>query len=239
MLDYNSSIPLHVQLKNVLRNEILKGSYNDQIPSERELMDRFSVSRSTVRRAVSALVQEGILVKKHGKGTFVSRRPIEEWLGNLRTYNEIITSMGMKPSIKLLKQGVTSSPKDAASMLGVSEFYVIERLRYADDIPVALEKQYYPKDLGFQLAQFDLNNAGIYDLLESSLGVNLWEAEQIISADRPTKEEAELLDIPAGSCVMITDRSLTNSEGKPIEYERSVYRPDMYSFRIKLTRRRG
>lgn len=238
-LDFNNSVPLHVQLKDVLKDEILKGSYNEKIPSERELMDRFSVSRSTVRRAVIDLVHEGVLEKKHGKGTFVSHRPVEEWLGNLSTFNEVVKSMGMNPSIRLLNQGIESSPVEVAEMLGYNKFYVIERLRYADNIPIALEKQYYPLEIGLKLAEFDLNNVAIYDLLETSLGLNLWQADQIITSTTPAKEEAKLLGVSTSTSVLLTERSITDPEGNPIEYERSIYKANMYAFRIKLTRKRG
>ena len=237
-LDYDSFIPLHGQLKEALKNDILNGGYTEKIPSERELMEIFSVSRSTVRQAVNELVKEGVLEKKHGRGTFVSHRTVEEWLGNLSTFNAVIEGMGMKPRIKLLYQGVESSPAEVARTLGLKEFYVIERLRYADDIPIALEKQYYPLEIGLKLAEFDLNNAAIYDLLEKSIGVNLWEAEQIITSTTPTHEESELLGVPALTGVLLTERYITDPEGNPVEYERSLYRADMYAFRIKLTRKR-
>lgn len=238
-LDFESPVPLHEQLKNILKKEILNGEYKEKIPSERELMEWFAVSRSTVRQAISALVREGVLEKKHGKGTFVSYRPVEEWLGNLSTFNEIIKKMGMKPSIKLLQQGKASAPKEVTHALGFSESYVIERLRYADNIPIALEKQYYPLEIGLELAKFNLNNAAIYDLLETSLGINLWEAEQVIASTKPSKEEASLLGIPESACVLLTERFITDPEGNPVEYERSIYRADMYAFRIRLSRKRG
>lgn len=238
-LDSKSSIPLHVQLKDLLRNEILQGDIKQKVPSERELMDRFSISRSTVRQAISELVREGVLEKIHGKGTFISHRPVEEWLGNLSTYNEIIEQMGMKPSTRLLHQGRDTFPREIAGTLGADEFYVIERLRYADDVPIAIEKQYYPMAIGLELAKFDLNTAVLYDLLELSLGIKLWEAEQIISSTNPTGEEAGLLEIPRDTCVMVFERITSDPEGNPVEYLRGVFRADMYAFRIKLARRIG
>lgn len=232
-------IPLHVQLKEILRNEILQGNFKQKVPSERELMDRFSVSRSTVRQAISDLVAEGVLEKVHGKGTFVYHRPVEEWLGNICTYNEIIEEMGMKPSTRLLYQGKESSPGEIAKTLGVDEFYVIERLRYADDKPIAIERQCYPVEIGIELAKHDLNDAVLYDLLELNLGVKLWEAEQIISSTLPTEEEAKHLEIPGSTCVMVAERIIYNPEGTAVEYLRGVFRADMYAFRIKLDRRRG
>lgn len=238
-LDSRSALPLHVQLKELLRNEILQGDIKQKVPSERDLMDRFSVSRSTVRQAISELVREGVIEKIHGKGTFISHRPVEEWLGNLSTYNQIIEEMGMKPSTRLIFQGKDSSPGEISNTLGVDEFYSIERLRYADDVPIAIEKQYYPVQIGLELAKHDLNTAVLYDLLELNLDIKLWEAEQIISSALPTEEEAKLLEIPQTTCVLVLERITSNPEGAAVEYLRGVFRADMYAFRIKLARRMG
>lgn len=236
-LDPKNPIPLHVQLKEILKNEILQGDFKEKIPSERELMDKYSVSRSTVRQAISSLVHEGFLEKRHGRGTFVSHRPVEEWLGYISTYNEVIENMGMKPSTRLLSQERGKEPGEIANILGVSEFYAIERLRFADDIPIAIEKQYYPLEIGLKLAEFDLNTAVLYDILEVSLGLKLWEAEQIISCALPTKEEAAYLEIPEKSCILTMERVIYDPEGNPLEFLKGVFRSDMYAFRIKLARK--
>ncbi|MFZ7101270.1 MAG: GntR family transcriptional regulator [Peptococcaceae bacterium] len=239
ILDIKSPIPLHEQLKVILKEEILNGFYTDKIPSERELMERFSVSRSTVRQAVLALVNEGVLEKIHGRGTFISFRPVEEWLGNLTSFNDIVKEMGMKPGIKLVKHGITNTPEDAATTLGLNEFYLIERMRYADDIPIAIEKQYYPIKIGETLAEHDLNDAALYDILEKSLGINLWKAQEIITCTMPSPDEAAALNLADPICVLTTERFISDSNDNPIEYEKNVFRADMYAFRINLTRRLG
>lgn len=238
-LDAGSPVPLHVQLKDLLRNEILNGEFKKKIPSERELMDRFEVSRSTVRQAVTDLVNEGVLKKVHGKGTFVTSRPVEEWLGNICTYNEVIEGLDMKPSTRLLSQGRGTKPGEIGETLGVDEFYVIERLRYADNLPIAVERQYYPLETGLKLAEFNLDEAVLYDLLENSLGKKLWEAEQIISSRPPTPEEAKYLGIAENSPVLVAERVIYDPEGSPVEFLRGIFRADMYAFRINLARRRG
>ena len=239
MLDPKNPLPLHEQLKTILKEEILSGRYEDKIPSERELMERFNISRSTVRQAVLALVNDGVLEKIHGRGTFISLRPVEEWLGNLTSYNDIVKEMGMKPSIKLIRQGITSSPSDAATTLGLSEFYFIERIRYADDIPVSYEKQYYPLEIGLKLSQYDLNDAAIYDILEKSLGINLSSAQKVITCSPASEEEIKLLNLPGPICLLNTERFIIDTNGNPIEYERNAFRSDMYAFRINLTRKIG
>lgn len=237
-LDYKSHIPFHVQIKEILEKEIIDGYYKDKIPGELELMDRFSVSRSTVRQAIKTLVDEGILARVHGKGTFVSFKPVEEWLGSFRTYDEIIHDMGMKPNIKLIAKNKTSLPKEVATTIGESEFYSIQRIRYANDIPIGIEHNYYPLEIGYKLGKFNLDNASTYNLLENELGLRLWEAKQIITARKPTEKECELLNIPATMWVLFIERINYDQDGNTIEYEQSIYRPDMYAFIISFDRKK-
>lgn len=101
-LNYTNSILLHVQLKEIIEEKIYSGQYQDKIPSERELMDEYYVSRSTVRQSVERLAREGILVRKPGKGTFIVIKPINDWLGSLSSTSETVERMGMLPGAKLI-----------------------------------------------------------------------------------------------------------------------------------------
>lgn len=235
-IDLNNRLPLHIRIKEILKQEIQNKEYTQQIPSERELVERFGVSRSTIRSAISALVQEGILQKKQGVGTFITYRPVRDWLGQLRSFTETINSLGMIPGSKLLYNGIEHASATISSILGVEKIYVIERLRFADNMPVAIEKHYYPIEIGEQLIKYDLDKAVIYNLLEMSLGIILWEAEQSMSCVRPTKKEIELLNIDDNTGVLISERVLYDSEKRPIEFLRTCYHPDLYSFNIKLFR---
>src|SRR5699024_12788520 len=102
-LNYTNSIPLHVQLQERIEESIFQEEYMEKIPSERELMDEYYVSRSTVRQAVSQLVQDGVLEKRPGIGTFIAIKPISDWLGCLSTYALIVEIMGMATLIILYK----------------------------------------------------------------------------------------------------------------------------------------
>lgn len=238
-IDKKSVIPLHVQLKNILKECICSNKFTDKIPSERELMDQFSVSRSTVRQAIDALVMEGVLEKVHGRGTFVTLRPLEEWLGNLSTFNEIIKEMGMKPSIKIIYKGFITPPQEVAQLFETNnKVYYLKRLRYANDIPISLEEQYYPLDIGQKLDKYNLQDTAIYDLLETSLGITLWEAEQVITCSIPNQDECTLLELDSPLSTLLTERILFDINNKPVEFEKSIFRSDMYSFRIRLTRQR-
>jgi GntR family transcriptional regulator len=239
VLDRTNSVPLHFQIRNSIRNDILKGTYTDKIPAEHDLMEQYSVSRATVRRAIRTLIDEGVLESRQGLGTFVATRPIEEWLGNLGTFFDIIGEMGMEPRIQVLKQGKTDAPQDAAKIFGCTELYETVRLRLANETPIVLETQYYPLEIGERLARFDLNNVSTYDVLETELGVSLWEAKQTIGAIIPATAEKKLLGMASEpGCALLSKRLVVDHDGNPIEYEKSIYRADLYAFRLNLTRKR-
>lgn len=233
-LDTKSPIPYHAQIKEIIRNEIEEGKYIDRIPSERELMDRFSVSRTTVREAISALVHDGVLEKIHGKGTFITSHPVNDWLGNLRSYTETIETMGMKPGVKLLNNGKQSG-REIAEILGVIDYYVIERLRFANSEPIAIERTYYPIEIGLKLAEYNLNEVTLYTQLES-IGITLYEAEQKITGTMPDFEDAKLLGISPSTCVLVAERLTHDPRGNIVEYCQSIYRSDKYAFCIKMFR---
>lgn len=237
-LNFESPEPLHIQLKNKLKEDIVNGGYKKKIPSERTLMERYSVSRTTVRMSVSMLVNEGILQKSHGKGTFIANSPVQDWLGSFKSFTETVEKTGMEPGSKLIYQGKSSSPAKVRNTLGIDQLYLIERLRFADDIPVAIEKHYYSVEIGKELEKYDLNTVVIYDLLETSLGVNLWKAKQSITSGNPLKRDAENLEIPDSSSVLLSERVIYDPQDNPIEFLNSVFRPDMYSFNIEMMRAR-
>jgi len=235
-LDPRNPLPLHIQLKNIIMHSINEGRYKGKIPSERELTEQHEISRTTVREAVSQLVQEGILEKRHGKGTFISIKPIHDWLGHLSSTSETVRKMGMKPGAKLLEHGIVDSPFPVQNITDEKEMYLIKRIRYANDIPLAIETHHYPVAIGLKLAKLDIETGTIYDLLENELQLQLSEADQIITSNRLNDEDAKILGINVSDNTLQAERFLTDSKGSLIEYYTANYRADMYSFHIKLSR---
>lgn len=233
-LDVNSPIPLHIQLKDFLRREIGEGAYTERIPSEKELMLMFSVSRTTVREAVSSLVREGILEKVHGRGTFIADTTINEWLGSIRSFTETVQNMGMKPGIRLLSHGLRDDP-EIATILGAKQYYGIERLRLADDLPIGIERNNYPVEIGQKLATYDLNMVTLYSVLEQNRIV-LHTAEQRITAMLASKADAQLLGVSDNTCVLIVERTTYDPSGRVVEYYFSTFRADRFAFCVKLYR---
>lgn len=238
-LDYDSSIPLHIQLKIIIEKRVTAGIFTDQIPSERQLMEEYNTSRSTVREAITLLVREGFLEKRHGKGTFVSLKPIHDWLGNLSSTTETILQMGMKPGAKLITHYQTTPSAYIQERTGFKEAYFIKRVRYADDIPIGVEHHYYPITLGKKLIAYDLENATLYDLIENELGIQFAEADQTISSGQLLREDKEYVRMPPESHALIAERIIKDQAGQVIELEEAFYRSDMYTFKINLSRKFG
>lgn len=239
LFDTSNPVPFHLQIRDVLVDEIKEGQYKEKIPSERDLMDRFSVSRTTIREAISHLVQEGILEKIHGKGTFIMQKPpVHEWLDSLNSLTDTIKKMGMEPGSKLLHKGIASEPSNILDLLNVDQFYKIERLRTSDSKPIAIERHYYAKELGARIAEYNLDTTIIYDVIENDLGIEMEEAEQVISSKEVSDEDAENLEVKKGSSVLCVERLILDVHGNPIEFYTSNFRPDMYVFRIKTKRKK-
>lgn len=236
-LNYTNSIPLHFQLKKKIEERIFTEEYTDKIPSERELMDEFYVSRSTVRQSIAQLVHEGVLEKRHGRGTFIAVKPINDWLGNLSSTNETVERMGMKPGAKLLKSETVLLTDPLKKITGLDEAYHFKRLRFANQVPIGIENHYYPVHVGNKLIKYDLNKEAFYELLERELGVKTFEADQVIKSIAPTEVDAKLLHIPDSSHVLNAQRKITDIHGHFVEFENAFYRADMYSFHIKLSRK--
>ena len=134
MLNTENPIPLHIQLKHLIQSEIQAGKYKEKIPSERELMHRFNVSRSTVRESINHLVHEQILEKVHGKGTFIkSRVTVHEWLHALHSFTETVRNLGMTPSAKLLYMK-ESSEHDKVKTRISSEVYELRMTSLAEPL---------------------------------------------------------------------------------------------------------
>lgn len=237
-LSESSSVPLHVQLRSLLEQGIREGEYTSQIPSERELMNKYQVSRATVRQAISLLVIDGLLEKKHGKGTFIrTNPPVQEWISSLNSLSQTIRDMGMVPGARLIKQGEVFDRPDVHAMLGRKSIYFIERLRFASSSPIAIERHYYPDKIGKLLSTYDLNSTVIYDVLENDLGFTLWETDETVTCRLASAEEARLLDVQPNTCLLEMKRILFDDTSRIIEYLESVYQPDLYVFKLKRQRR--
>jgi GntR family transcriptional regulator len=236
----NSHDPLYIQVKNVLIDRIQNRFWlpNSLIPTEQELMEEFEVSRTTIREAISILVNEGLLEKKQGKGTVVKTTRLVGNLGKLKGFAEEVMEKGLVPYSQLIRSEFSNKLFYEKSMLEVQKdenILVIERIRLADGIPIALERTCWPEEIGKLLMMHDLNGAKYYEILENN-NVFLKHADERITAINATINEADLLGIRAGEALLEMSRLSFGFNGRPIEYNKTKYRSDQYHYDIKLER---
>ncbi|WP_153125597.1 GntR family transcriptional regulator [Peribacillus tepidiphilus] len=234
MIDKNSPIPIYHQLEEYIKSQIECGALkvDEAIPSEREYAERYQISRMTVRQAINNLVNEGYLYRQKGRGTFVNKQKVEQKLQGLTSFTEDMLERGMKPSSKLLSFQIIPADIQVASRLKLKEntpVYEIQRVRLADDVPMALETTYLPANLVKGLTE-EIINQSLYKYIEDTLLLTISEAAQQIEAASAKEIEVKHLEIEKGSPVLLILRTSYLQDGTPFEFVKSAYRADRYKF---------
>ncbi|WP_035269326.1 GntR family transcriptional regulator [Desulfitibacter alkalitolerans] len=243
MIDKSQPLPLHYQITMDLRNKIREGywSVGDLFPTDKDLMEQYGVSSTTIRRAVSELVNEGWLKRQPGKGTFVTKEFVETVDDGLRGFFEEVKAKGMIPSADVLSMNSFVVDENICEHIpGLQVFkdskvFVIEKVHRIDGNPVTYVKSYWPYDIGSKISEYDLSLRGMYEVLEVELKISLEKAEQLISSKIADEREAKALEVLEKSPVLLMER-VAYAQGKPIEFSHNVYRADRYRYRLVLER---
>lgn len=237
----DSPIALYLQIANLLKQEILskKIKPGENIGSQRELEERFHVSKITIRKAIEILEKEGLVITSQGKGTFVKPEKVEQTLNQLQSLSDIIKSSGYSPQVKIKKLEMVSIPtsfeQDGKQVIDPYSLY-IERLHTVEDLPIAFAQIYIPYNLGEKLTKYELENHTIYELFEQKLGITLGEAIQSIEACPANEALGKALDVSEGTPLLKSERLTYSTENKLVEKITFYYRFDEYAFKIKLNR---
>ncbi len=234
--------PYYRWLGEMLRAEITQGAYKpgDALPTEYELMRRYDLSSTTVRRAVHDLVHEGLVYRKAGKGTFVKRSKIEENLLRLTSFAEEMQTRNIQAAFRLVRAQRVAASAEIARILQLetaAPVFLLERVQLANTEPIALAQGFWRCDVGEQLAEHDLNTVGLYDAVERDLHIPLVEADEAISATIANAEMARKLKIKRNAPLLVRRRLTYTTEMRPIEYTITFYRADQYEYKIRLSRR--
>ncbi|KPB04202.1 GntR family transcriptional regulator [Bacillus sp. CHD6a] len=240
MIDKSSPIPIYYQLESHIKKQIEAGFIlpGETIPSEREYAESYGISRMTVRQAINSLVNEGLLYRKKGSGTFVSEKKIEQPLQGLTSFTEDMKKRGMTPTSKLIHFEIIPANSFISKELKISEYapvYEIKRIRLADGEPMALETNYLSANLVKGLTEEEVK-ASIYSYVEETLGLRITHAEQLIESVKASEEHEKLLDIERDHPMLYIQRNTFLHDGTPLELVKSVYRGDRYKFQIKMER---
>ncbi|QQK75514.1 GntR family transcriptional regulator [Salicibibacter cibarius] len=234
-MDNTNRIPLYQQIKELIlqniQNRIWKpGEY---IPSEIKLLDEFNVSRTTLRQAISSLVQEGILDSQQGKGTKVNTyTPINRIQSSTIRFEE----QGDKFTSKILRMDFSLEMYHAKKQLNKPEnekIFLYERVRFADGTPIAILQFYTTESIGrlFMTNQSDTKEP--YAIIEEN-NVSLKHATDWVTAVNASTKEADILGVRGGESLVQISRLSSGINDMPIEYSRTIYRADKFNYSVTL-----
>ena len=235
-IDKKSPIPVYYQLKNIILKKIKDGEFTEGnlIPSERDLGEELGISRMTVRQALNQLVNEGVLYREKGRGTFVSKSKIVQ--RNIMSFSDTVRNKGLVPSTVILHFEKISDRSDINSILNLKEdeeLYNIKRLRLANDIPIAIEEVFIPERYCPELEAFDLKSS-LYKLLKEEYSLTISYIDNVIEAAKAAKEEKKLLNLSDATPVLRITNTSHNEDGIKLFYEKDVYRADEYTYNVRI-----
>jgi GntR family transcriptional regulator len=241
ILERSNPLPLYYQLKEVLKQQIRAGHLapHTAIPSEPELVTQYHVSRATVRQALTELVHEGLLYRQHGRGTFVCEpRVQQQTVSELTSLSEELRRRGKNPGGMLFVSELVRGSQIVRKQLRLTDeeqVVRLERLRTADDVPVAYEVDYlpYPRANSIYQRAKEVADGSLYALMASE-GMQPYIAEQSYKAGRASAREAELLRVSPDEVGIRLYCTAFDETGAPIEYTEAFYPDDVYDFRLTL-----
>ena len=240
MIDKNSPIPIYYQLEQNIKTQIEKELLKpgDLLPSEREYGEKYEISRITVRQAITNLVNERILYRVKGKGTFVMEQKLEQGLQGLTSFTEDMKARGMTAGVILLSFNIVPADKSLAEQLGIENqalVYEIKRIRLAEGTPMALERTYISTKKVVGLNEEAVKNS-LYEYIEKTLQLKIASGVQLIEAAIANEEEVLHLQIEKSSPILLMQRLTTLDDGTIFEVVKSSYRADCYQFKVDLNR---
>jgi GntR family transcriptional regulator len=236
----DSPVPIYYQIKEILlemiENEELEAG--DTIPTERELSEFQGVSRMTVNKAILELVNQGVLYREQGKGTFVARPKEKHELKYLKSFTEEMKERGSNNAVKILSFEIKQATKQVKTILDMTgendKVIEIKRLRISDNEPVAIETAYIPHNLCPDMTQNMIEGKSLYNVLREHYNYYPSKAKQTIEPIMLNDYENALLNKPNSPLALLFKRSTYTKEGIHIEYTNAIYRSDKYKYEVIL-----
>lgn len=242
MVTEPDSAPLYAKVETVLAAEIEAAALSpgSQLPPEDRLIERFAVSRTTVRKAIENLVTRGLVEIRRGKGTFVTEPKLTQELTELNGFVEDMVALNRHPTARLLDKRPLPATKEVAQHLKIApgmQVYRIERVRLADGVAMSFDETYLPFEIGEKIVTNDLEAEPIFALLEDKYELPLVEAQYQLEATTADKRVADVLGVELGSPIFLIERTSYSKGQQPVDYEKLYYRGDLIRFSTRLFRR--
>ena len=242
MVGREVDIPMHSVVRTELLGEISSGRLRpgDQVPTEPQLIHKYHVSRTTVRRALRDLETMGLIDRQPGRGSFVREPHVEPRLDRLTGFVEDMESLGLHAtaSVELIER-VQADPQVAGQLrIDAGDLVVrVHRVRLANGTPISFDDSYFPMELGSRVAEENLKDEPFYSILEAKYGIALAGAEYVVSAAVADEPVARLLQIQDGDPVLRLERtSYARPDQRPILFEHLYFAGARISYRLTLDR---
>lgn len=230
---------MYAQIQGQLFELIQAGTLRpgDLLPSEEQLSRVFGVSRMTARQALQTLKNQGFAARNKGQGTYVSRPRFEQDISHLCGFTAEMRALGIKASSRVLHSGLMPAPQKVAAVLGLpadSLVFQLQRVRLADGIPLAIEEIHLPAQRFPGIERLSFAKRSLYETMSERYQIRLSRVDEILEARVATRREAELLNIPIRSALLVISRTLWSVDGTAVETAHSVYRGDRYRAAVRI-----
>jgi GntR family transcriptional regulator len=233
-LDFSSPVPLYHQLAEILERDIRSGKYavGEQLPTAKELAEKYRVGLQTVRAALTQLENKGLITRHAGKGTFVAERRSEFFLD--RSFTRQMRELGRTPSSRVLTSEVRPADQALAAELGLTPgapVFHLYRVRYGDGDPVSLQYTLVPTHHCPDITSHDFSRESLYEVLSHCYNIEISEIIHTISCAAATPEQASLLGVRVRTPLLIIRTRAIANDGTLVEQTLSYYRADKYEYR--------
>ena len=237
MIDKSSPIPVYFQLKNDLVKKIAQGLWKpgECIASERELCEIYGVSRMTIRQAIGELVQEGVLTRLKGKGTFVCEQTVKQQ--DMMSFTEMIKQTGRELKTEVINFDVIDTPDDMQDIFMLDKVYKIERRRIVDGECIAVETVFIPVDYCGHINE-EMLKGSLYKILEN-FGYSISNSTSSIVAADITDEVKEKFNTKENFPVLKMIGKTFANKNKLLFIEEALYRSDKFTLQVNISRREG
>jgi GntR family transcriptional regulator len=238
-LDHRDSKPLYYQLKEIIKLQVREKTwkFDELIPSENVLAETYDVSVGTVKKALSALVEEGILYRRQGKGTFVSRPNFKTSFIRFFRYGIKNSDLNQIPTSRVLASGIikpTKRTKEVLKLNSNEKIIDIKRIRYLENTPLMVENLYLPHKIFKGFNQIDISQQLLYPIYDEKYNTPIIWADEYLWPSIVNAETAAYLEIHAGDPIICIERIAYTHGDYPVEYRVSVGRGDHFRYHIVL-----
>ena len=228
--------PLYMQLHDLIRDDILNGTYRpgEKIFTEEQLSKKYGVSRITVRNALETLARDNYLVRKRGAGTFISEQKFSRSISEDLSFTDMCKRLGVSPGSKTIKSVIEDADSLDQEILHLnknSSVVVIERIRYANALPISVESTRFTTDFTYLLDE-DLNNQSLYKLLREKYRIDFFHSNKVVELSFATYQLAKYLDIQKGYPLLKMESQMYLDSAVPFARNSQFIRGDKFKMYV-------